>query len=149
MRLERSNQTREVKMRLGEFIRQTLVEVAFGVHEAKADAKDLVAIVPGSLNNERMTIETVIEFDIAVTVRESTTSTKHEGGTRGSIEVLGVGLSADSGKRKEASTDTANETVSRIAFKVPVHLNANFRGDPTSDAESAFVRELAAKRRDS
>lgn len=134
-------------MRLAEFVREALGDVAFGVHAAKADAHGLVAIVPGSLNGEQVTEKTYIEFDVAVT---ASTESQNASGTSGKagagINVVGFRFGVDGELTDNSIKKDVSGLTSRIAFKVPVYLNANFRGDATSQAEAEFVHDLWGKR---
>lgn len=131
-------------MKLRDFIKDTMTEIANGIQAAKIETADLWAISPGKLHGERLTEKSYVEFDVAVTVNETTASEKDgKGGIEAKIEVLGSRLggqfSGGLGDKKEISSVNA----SRVAFKVPVYMNAHFRGDPNIVEEA----EHFAKRR--
>lgn len=128
-------------MRLSEFVRDALTEIAVGVHQAKSDTIDIVAIVPGSMNGEVVTEKTYVEFDIAVTAADEAKKGGEISANVGSgISVLAAKLSASLSAKDTEETSEQRSTVSRIAFKVPVYLNAHFRSDPTAEKEAEYVR---------
>ena len=136
-----------MSVRLSEFVSEAISEIAHGIHLAKADTYEIIAVVPGTLNGERLTEKSYIEFDIAVTATSEAATSDRKGGKAGAgIAVLGAKIGAD------GSLDTAKDAkeisgiTSRIAFKVPVYFNAHFRGDAGSAAEAAFIRSKAAER---
>jgi hypothetical protein len=130
-------------MELRQFIRDAMMEIAMGIQQAKVDTKDLWAVTPAKLNGESVLEKSFIEFDIAVTVQEGASSQKDgKGGVKAEISVLGAKLGAD-GSGGVARTETnSTQNVSRITFKVPVYMNAHFRGDPNIAIEADFLRSL-------
>lgn len=116
-------------MKLKDFVKQSLIEIASGVAEAQkvntgavinprihASHRANMEVVKNSQrlfdSSDQLPIETV-EFDVAVTVDEGR---KSGGKLQAGIEVLGVhaGLSGGS--------DSRNTTVSRIKFNVLIKL---------------------------
>jgi hypothetical protein len=63
-------------MRLSAFIHDTLYEIALGVQLARTRARDLVAITPSTIDGEAVAEKTYVDFDVAVVVGESETTTK-------------------------------------------------------------------------
>lgn len=134
-------------MKLNQFIREALVEIAYGVHRAKVEAKDLVAIAPGTLNGQAREDKIYVDFDVAVTVTESREKDKAgKVGTHAEIEVLGVKIGAEFGGNAAAATSHSKETASRITFKVPVLLNSHFRNDSDFHREVEFMQAFSQKR---
>ena len=130
-------------MKLRDFIQETMTEIAYGIQEAKINTSSIWAICPGSLHGERLTEKSYVEFDVAVTVNESVARKMDgKGGIKAEVEVLGSRfggeLSGGSEGQKEASTVNA----SRVAFKVPVYMNAHFRGDQNIKDEAEIFEKL-------
>lgn len=126
-------------MKLSEFIDQTMTEIAEGIQKAKISTSDIWAIAPGSLNGERIFEKSEVEFDVAVTVVDTTTTQKEgKGGVSAKVEVMGVSLGGDLGGGGHRAEEAAKTVASRIAFKVPVHMNAHFRGDKNIADEAAY-----------
>lgn len=57
-------------MKLRDFIKDTMTEIAHGIQAAKIGTADLWAISPGLLHGERLIEKSYVEFDVAVTVNE-------------------------------------------------------------------------------
>lgn len=141
-------ETVEKGMNLDEFIHQALTDIAYGVHEAKVDSQDLMAIVPGSLNNEIQIEKSYISFDIAVTAGSKLDKSRSATGKAGgSINVYGAGINSGITGSSAISNSSHNETISRLKFKIPVFFNAHFRGDPGSLKERETVKKLVLERR--
>lgn len=124
-------------MKLRDFIKDTMTEIAHGIQAAKIGTADLWAISPGLLHGERLIEKSYVEFDVAVTVNEMNGSERDgKGGIKAEIEVLGsrVGGELSGGVAGKRETSTVN--ASRVAFKVPVYMNAHFRGDPNIAEEA-------------
>ena len=128
-------------MRLSEFIEDTMFEIAFGIQRAQARAKDLVAINPGSLDGQRLTEKSYVDFDVSVVVNETTSSNKGGSGKiGGEISVASIAkLKADLGGSAEGKHENVTAKTHRVAFKVPVYLNADFKNNP---ATAAFAQEI-------
>lgn len=134
-------------MRLSTFIKEALTDIAFGVHEAKVDSQELMAIVPGKLGADSMVEKSYVEFDIAVTAADSRSasrdkSTSAEGGI--AVFAMKARIGGDRSVGDEASS--SNEMVSRLQFKIPVFFNAHFRDDLGAAGERAFVKRLVSER---
>jgi hypothetical protein len=107
-------------MTLKEFVRDSLIEIADGVAEARAKNPKIspgVFTIPGDKSNAGVTITTdkhgpafLIDFDVAVTVSEKT-----DGGGKAAISVANI-LAIDGGR----SSGLEQSKVSRIQFKVPM-----------------------------
>lgn len=124
-------------MKLGDFVRETIVEIVRGVSEADAQVKSLAGIVnppprgsqglshigsdPSSPEGGVRRLETVT-FDVAVTVSSET-------GTRGGIAVVAGFLGAAS----EGRSSKGLENVSRVKFGVPVALPVGVRSAPAPE----------------
>src|SRR4051812_1937696 len=91
-------------MELDEFVRRTIEQIISGVGQACEHAKKYHACI----KDDRLR---PIEFDVAVTTTEGSTSSKN-----GGITVWGVGVNAQ-GKNENTSS-----SVSRIKFSVMVGL---------------------------
>jgi len=102
-------------MELDEFIKTTLIQVVKGVTEAQKDVQQFNAAVnPSESESSYGSSENypyLIDFDIAVTVEDSGSST---GGA--AIQVLGMSAG---GKADTANSISQNH---RIKFEVPVQL---------------------------
>ncbi|RRN75990.1 hypothetical protein [Agrobacterium deltaense] len=126
-------------MELKNFIRETLVNIATGIQEAKLETSDFWAINPGSLNGERVIERSYIDFDVAITVSESVENQKEgKGGVKAEISVLGSKISGDVGRSLGTAVQQASENVSRVSFKVPVYMNAHYRGDENIKQEAEY-----------
>lgn len=137
----------EVGMNLAEFIRQALSDIAFGVHEARVDCQEIVAIAPGHLNGKVVKNTAEISFDIAVTTASSSADiSTSSSGASGFIRVVGFGAEVGGRDKDSGSQKRSDETVSRISFSIPIQLNAHFRGDPNASAERDRVKALVAAR---
>lgn len=108
-------------MKLSEFVQEVLTEVVAGIRAAQS-GEGGAFIVPGGdgghdyakhprLSASARLKSTIVDFDIAVTVEDSS-----KGGGGGGIKVFGVGANLQG---ELTSKDT---TVSRIQFAVPVLL---------------------------
>ncbi len=91
-------------MKLDEYVKQTLVDIAKGVAEAKTEA--LVGIAPGYVDGEKVFSAQMISFEIVVT-------TDKEVG--GGIKVLSLGDLKAGGKSHHTN---------KISFEVPVFFQA-------------------------
>jgi hypothetical protein len=133
-------------MELREFIRGSLVDIAIGVQQAAIDAKELVAIAPGDVNGKPIEQLEKIEFDVAVTVAEdSSTSMESGGDVGGRLKVVGIEIGG-SLKESDTTAKTAKrEEVSRIKFSVPVLLNLNFANDTGFSAREAQVKSAIGR----
>jgi hypothetical protein len=125
-------------MRLSDFIQDTLYEIALGVELGRARAKDLIAINPSALDGEPIGERSYIDFDVSVVVGEKDASqTFGTGKIGGEIKVVSVfSASAEAGGGKQVSSTRSKEQTHRVAFKVPVHMNANYANNPAA-AENA------------
>lgn len=134
-----------MSMQLRDFIQETLYEIALGVHLAKIKSKDLIAVNPGSLNGEVLNEKSYIDFDVSLVVNEKkVSSSSGSGKIGGEIKVASiVKIGADVGGSGAKSTETSSEKTHRVAFKVPVYMNAHFRGDRSMAEEAAFVSSIA------
>jgi hypothetical protein len=130
-------------VRLSAFIHDTLYEIAWGVQLARARARDLVAITPSTIDGESVSEKTYIDFDVAVVVGESETNIKGGGGKTGAeIQVASIIKASIGGEGTIESNSTASkEQTHRVAFKVPVYMNAHFRNNPlaASDAKDLLA----------
>ena len=134
-------------MELQDFIRKTLIQIACGVHEAKIDVKNLVAIAPGTLNKESYDCITEVEFDVALTVSENKMK---EVGASGKLEptikILNASIKTGGlGGRFKWGSEKSDKEIQRVHFKVPIILNSHFRGDTSFDEESKVVEETVNK----
>jgi hypothetical protein len=108
-------------MKLKDFVKETLVEIAEGIDEAKDPVGDRVAIAPSILNGQSALEKSYIEFDIAVTANETIHKSKGKAGNvSAQIEVLGNRIKGELGGSATGDTQLQNEKVSRVQFKVPV-----------------------------
>jgi hypothetical protein len=131
------------EMKLRDFISETIEEIAFGVHKAKVNCSELIAVSPGNMNGDSVVKLSEIEFDVAVTVEESKSGQKSaDGSAKANVSVLGVGIEGAIGGTGSTKQDASSSKVSRVAFKVPVYLNAHMRNDPTIDEERDRIRDL-------
>lgn len=130
-------------MKLRDFIKDTMTEIAHGIQAAKIETADLWAISPGMLHGERLTEKSYVEFDVAVTVNEATSSEKDgKAGLKAEIEVFGSRVGGELSGGLGGRTETTTLNVSRVAFKVPAYMNTHFRGDPNiiEEAEHFAIR---------
>lgn len=134
-------------MRLSEFIQDMLYEIAEGVKGGTLKARDLVAIVPVTLNGENVGEKNYIEFDVSVVVSEA--AEKQSGGDRrigGKIDVASVfKVDASLGDTAKSSSSAKAEQTHRISFKVPIYWGANYRDNPATQAEAAEFEARKAR----
>ncbi|HEV7229136.1 MAG TPA: hypothetical protein VGN45_11895 [Brevundimonas sp.] len=125
-------------MRLNEFIQDTLYEIALGVEGARVKARNLVAINPSRLNGEQITEKSYVEFDVSVVVAETEESKiGGQGQANGEIKVASfVKIGGALGGQAERTNAQRAEQTHRVAFKVPLYMNANFRDNPATQAEA-------------
>lgn len=131
-------------MRLSDFIEDTLYEIALGVQLAQARAKDLMAINPGSLNGELIDERSYVDFDVSIVVTdEAGTKTSGSGKLGGAIKVASVfSASAEAGGERESSQARSKEQTHRVSFKVPVHMNADFKDNPAAAEAASRLLEI-------
>ncbi|MGE0283532.1 MAG: hypothetical protein AB7P20_23355 [Rhizobiaceae bacterium] len=91
-------------MKLGEYVRQTLLDITNGVEQAQREA--MLFIAPGSINGERIAQAQMVKFEVMVTV------SKEAGG---GIKVFSLG---------DLKAQGNSEHTNRIEFEVPVCFNA-------------------------
>ncbi|UCI05391.1 hypothetical protein [Mesorhizobium sp. B1-1-8] len=114
-----------------------MTEIAHGIQSAKIETKDIWAINPEALHGERLTEKSYVEFDVAVTVNESSTNEKDgRRAFKAEIEVFGTKFGGELGGGLGAKKETSSQNVSRVTFKVPVYMNAHYRGDKNIEAEA-------------
>jgi hypothetical protein len=113
-------------MDLKSFISETLVAIAEGVALARgrapvsAECREGEAGMPGAVDPAApKTRVTQVEFDIALTVSEETDRTGNRKAGFG-IKLVEGSIGSASGSRKR------DESISRIAFAVPLALPASF-----------------------
>ena len=125
-------------MRLSDFIQDTLYEIARGVEAARIKARDLVAINPSRLDGEQITERSYIDFDVSIVVSETGENERSAGGRiGGEINVASVAkIGAGVGRKEKGSSSARAEQTHRVSFRVPVYLNANYRGNPAAQAEA-------------
>lgn len=104
-------------------------------------ARDLVAITPSSIDGEAVSEKTYVDFDVAVVVGESETTTKSGDGKAGvEIQVASiVKANIGGGGKIEAGSTASTEQTHRVAFKIPIFMNAHFRNNPLT---AAAAKEL-------
>jgi hypothetical protein len=109
-----------------------------GVQLARARARDLVAITPSTIDGESVSEKTYVDFDVAVVVGESETTMKGgEGKTGGEIQVASIiKANIGGGGKIESGSTASTEQTHRVAFKVPIFMNAHFRNNPLASADS-------------
>ena len=90
-------------MELSAFVQKTISEVISGVREARKEAVNSGASLGSTRNGGE------IQFDVAITASESLSQ---DGG--GGIVVMGIGVKGG------GQAESANTTVSRVRFSVPV-----------------------------
>jgi len=128
-------------VRLSSFIQDTLYEIALGVQLAQAKSKDLVAISPAMLDGNLINEKSYVDFDVSVVVSEATDGAiGGKGKIGGEIKVASIAkISAELGSSAEKSTKNSTEQTHRVAFKVPVYLNANFKDNPATAEAAALI----------
>lgn len=104
-------------MQLDEFVKQVIISVVAGVNESQNLLKDISAIVnPSTIKDDyidgmsRKVIN--VNFDVGVTITE-------EGANSKGIKIAVFDVLSGKADRE---TKTANQTVSRVSFSVPVAL---------------------------
>lgn len=128
-------------MRLSNFIQDTLYEIALGVQLAQAKAKDLVAINPSRIDGKELVECSYVEFDVSVVVGEATQgSASGSGKLGGEINVASiVKVGVELGGSKASEKTQSNEQTHRVAFKVPVYMNAHYGNNPAAAEHAALL----------
>lgn len=119
-------------MELKEFIKTALIDLVMGVEEArdnlsKAGCRSTICPIVAPIDVETLKIamdlngnyHQNVEFDIAVTVTDGTSS---EADINGKIGIAVMGINAGVGSDIVENTSTTNASVSRIKFHVPIGL---------------------------
>ena len=133
-------------MHLSDFVKSSLGEIILGVAEAKALTRNLASVSPGKLNNKSLLEKTEVEFEVALTTRKTDESGSVKSGKAGfEIAVLSASVGLGGGVEGSKSTLENNESISRLAFKVPVYLNAHHRGVDGPDYDEASEIERLRK----
>lgn len=135
-------------MNLRDFVRETLVDIALAINEAKIEVKDFVAIVPGTVDGERVDDRMNVNFDIAVTVSEKNSVSKN--GThdaKAEIKVMGASLGGGVGKESANESINQKENVSRIQFEIPINLTANYKKNADAIEEMSQLLKTKIKER--
>ena len=94
-------------MTLDEYVKQTIVDIAKGVSEAKREAS--VGVAPGYVDGEKVFSEQLISFEIVVSAEKE---------ANGGLKVPAIG---------ELSASAASNQSNKISFQVPIF----FQGPPT------------------
>jgi hypothetical protein len=110
-------------MDVKDFVENTLVQIVEGVNSANSKLKETGAIISPknvspirdgtTYNTATGQLVNLIEFDVAVTVNEKDTA-----GGGGGIKIAGISIGG------QLQNETANQSVSRIKFSVPLTLPA-------------------------
>ena len=109
-------------MELRKFIKETLHQIAWGTKDAQNDLPANAKISPAGLtpmaassasivNRDTAEMASMVEFDVAITTQEDTT-------TKGVVGIFVVGI----GLGSQGQTNSSAASSSRIKFSVPVHL---------------------------
>jgi len=118
---------REIKMKLQEFLSETLKEIVAGVKESQeyADSQGAKVNPQALYRGDSKTMFMIdsrtnqpfcnVEFDVAVT---STEGSVKEGGAGVFVAAIGIGA--------KKTSDTSSSSVSRIKFSVPIVLPIQF-----------------------
>lgn len=133
-------------MQLGDFIRDTLEEIVFGVHSARVSVGELAAIAPGTLNDETIEVKTEVTFEAVVAVTDEKKSTK-EGKAGGGAKIRMMTVEATIGASAGGSAEgrSTTENTQRISFTVPVLLNSQMKN--TTPEERKRVEDIVTVRR--
>ena len=119
-------------MRLSNFIEDTLYEIALGAELGRARAKDFVAINPSSIDGQPIAEKNYVEFDVSLVVEEGSRSqTQENAKVGGEIQVVSLFKAGGSGGiSTESAQNHSSQQTHRVAFKVPIHMHANYRANP-------------------
>jgi hypothetical protein len=125
-------------MRLSDFVHDTLYEISLGVQLARARARDLVAITPSTIDGKAVSEKTYVDFDVAVVVSETDTKSRSSNGKAGAEILVASVIKASVGAagKVESGLTTSTEQTHRVAFKVPIYMNAHFRNNPVAGDEA-------------
>ena len=117
-------------MKISEFVAESLSEIVLGIQTAKLNVAEIASIAPGSVNGKMKTIEEFVEFEVSVAVKVSKERSGALGGN-GSVSAKIAIVEAKVGVDGSGTSTktTADETLSRLKFRVPVQFNAHFRAD--------------------
>ncbi len=133
-------------MRLSDFVKQSLGEITLGIAEAKMLTRDVISIAPGSLNGKTILEQSSIDFEIAVTTREISTSKGNDTVSAGfEISVLGNKVKANAGGNESEGSVNDSQKISKLTFSVPVFLNAHHRENPLENTEHEAIKDLRTK----
>ncbi|MDV6330110.1 hypothetical protein [Asticcacaulis sp. 201] len=114
-------------MKLSNLIQEALSEIAIGVREAKEKSRSIIAIAPGTLNDEPVSEITYIEFDVSIVVSEANEeSNEKEKSAGGELKVLSVGVNGEAKGKTNSVASQSSQLTHRISFKVPVCMAADF-----------------------
>lgn len=131
-------------MKISDFIEETLSEIALGVHSAKLNVAEIVAVAPGTLNQKVITEPDYVEFELSVTVKEAEETAKSKGGGGGvSAKIAIVEANIDAKGVSSTKENSASETVSKLKFRVPIQLNANY--NDTIESNPDFRAHISAQ----
>ena len=85
-----------------------------------------------------MSEKTYVDFDVAVVVGESGTTTKVGDGEAGAEDQVASIIKAtiDGGGKIESDSTASTEQTPRAAFKAPIYMNAHFRNNPLAAADA-------------
>lgn len=132
-------------MELKDFIRETLVGIARGIQEAQVETGDVWAISPSTVDGKRIVEKSYVEFDIAITVGEVSNRQKEgSGGLKGEISVLGAKIGGELDGGGKATNEARSENFSRVSFKVPVHMNAQFTNPVATKVREEYLKAKGA-----
>ena len=111
-------------MDLKEFTKETLLQIVQGVNEANSELEQQNAYIPNRtvktetrvfVDNERYQADVIeVDFDVAVTATESE-GTRGGGGIK-VAQIIHGGI--------EASSNSENQSISRVKYKIPLVLEA-------------------------
>ncbi|WP_146197992.1 hypothetical protein [Caulobacter endophyticus] len=131
-------------MLLSEFIEATVYEIALGVDRARVRARNYAAVNPNDIDKKNVLERNEINFDVSIVVSENGETRKRGdakiGGELKVASVLKVSLGGSAGIEDVAASKS--EHTHRVSFKVPIYLNANYRGNATVEAEARAMGML-------
>jgi hypothetical protein len=131
-------------MQLSEFIESTMYEIALGVERARLRARNLAAINPSTIDGQQINERSYVQFDVSVVVSDSEEVRKGGDAKVGAeIKVASIAkVSVGAGGKVESAVGAKSEQTHRVAFQVPMYMNANYRNNPAVQAEAeAFSLE--------
>ena len=115
-----------------------MYEIALGVERARLRARNLAAINPSTLDGEQISERSYVQFDVSIVVSDNEEVRKGgDAKVGGEIKVASIAkVSVGAGGKIETVAGAKSEQTHRVAFQVPMYMNANYRNNPAVQSEA-------------